>query len=119
MSPLPTLSTTQARETVPYQVARLVAEHVIHIRRDRTAAGQPEASVTPGPVDVAANEIIRDLTYKCRLTVRRGRVVTLNDPPTVIRVEFQVDIPDHGQLHTWDHIVTTPARPYQRVEERR
>lgn len=98
---------------------QIIHNPVVHIRTLRGGNEYPEVSITRGPVEEAANEIITDLTLKCRLEVRRTGSTRIGSDNRMTRAHFEVDVLHDHQLMTWDHIVMDPTRPYRRLEVRR
>lgn len=96
---------------------RLLRDPVIHIRRMRGGTGNPEASITEGPVETAANEIVRDLINACRLEVRRTSATRLKGTGAMVRATFEVDVVQDGEVCTWDHLIVAPTYPYRRLPE--
>lgn len=77
--------------------------------------GDPEVSVTNGPVSVAAEEIIRDIEERCGHKVRPLSRTTRLDG-LLVRREFTIDVTLEGHAPMrWHHVVTRLADQYRRM----
>lgn len=99
-------------------------EQVVHMRwvEDLTVpglrVGDPEASITDGPVSLAATEIVRDITERCGHKVTPVSSLRTLDG-YLRRYEFMVDVnlDDGSKTMQWHHVVAHLADSYRRMEE--